>query len=89
MRSDFMKFYDNDNVCSVTQIFCEMLLDIIDHHAPMKTKYIDQKTVPYMNSRWRKLCYQYNMLRNLNNEFSTPENYAHYCKLRNKCFNCK
>ena len=38
--------------------------DIIDHHAPLKTKRVKKDSVPYMNSKFRKSQYLRNMARN-------------------------
>ena len=83
--SAFMDSQGKINVCNATQKFCVMLHDIINHHAPLKTKTIYQQNVPYMNSQWRKLRHQRNMLRNLKNKYPTSENVNRYRKLRNEC----
>ena len=46
-------------------LFCELLRNIVDMHAPIKTKTIRPNNVPYMNSELRKWQYKRNMLRNL------------------------
>ena len=50
------------------QYFGTCLYDIVNFHAPIKTKTIRQSSVPYMNSELRKLNYQRNMVRNLKNK---------------------
>ena len=50
------------NAC--TRYFCGLLYDIVNIHAPVKTKIIHHNNVPYMNSEIRKWQYKRNMLRN-------------------------
>ena len=46
-------------------LFCELLRNIVDMHAPIKTKNIRHNNAPYMNSEIRKWQYKRNMLRNV------------------------
>ena len=71
------------NAC--TRYFCELLRNIVDMHAPIKTKTIRHNNVPYMNSELRKWQYKRNMLRNVNNKNPNKQNYDLYRKARNKC----
>ena len=41
-----------------------LLMSVINHHAPLKTKYVKGKILPYMNSELRKAINQRNMWRN-------------------------
>ena len=41
-----------------------LLMSVINHHAPLKTKYVKGKNLPYMNSELRKAINQRNMWRN-------------------------
>ena len=50
------------NLC--TRTLCEHLTNVIESHAPIKTKAIRNSGVPYINSELRKLQYQRNMARN-------------------------
>ena len=58
----------NHNVDVFVETFITYLCGIIDKHAPMKTKKVNQNNVPYMNSELRKLNYQRNMMRNIKNK---------------------
>ena len=40
------------------------LSDIVDNHAPVKSKFVKKQSVPYMNSKLRKALYSRNMARN-------------------------
>ena len=42
----------------------QMLLSVLNEHAPLKTKWIKKEQVPYMNSELRKAVHQRNMWRN-------------------------
>ena len=57
--------------------------DILNYHAPGKTKTIRKNNVPYMNSEWRKMMYKRNMMRNIKNKHLCPEKYERYRILRN------
>ena len=41
-----------------------LITDVVDFHAPMKSKFVKCKPVPYMNSQLRKALYAWNMARN-------------------------
>ena len=56
------------NAC--TRYFCELLRNIVDMHAPIKTKTIRHNNFPYMNSELRKWQYKRNMLRNVKKQKS-------------------
>ena len=71
------------NAC--TRYFCELLRNIVDMHAPIKTKNIRHNNVPYMNSEQRKWQYKRNMLRNVKNKHPNKQNDDLYRKARNKC----
>ena len=71
------------NLC--TRTLCEHLTNVIESHAPIKTKTIRNRGVPYMNSELRKLQYQRNMARNAKNKHPSRDNHEKYRKLRNKC----
>ena len=54
-------FEDMDDISWMHE---KLLLDVINDHAPFKTKTIKDKQVPFMNSNLRKLLYKKRMLRN-------------------------
>ena len=71
----------------VIDYFCELLRNIVDMHAPIKTKKnIRHNNVPYMNSELRKWQYKRNMLRNIKNKKNpNKQNNDLYRKTWNKC----
>ena len=74
---------DDINTCFKKVVVC--LNDIVNFHAPLKTKTIRKNNVPYMNSEWRKIMYKRNMMRNIKNKHPCSENYEQYRFLRNQC----
>ena len=60
--------YCNRDINWCMQHFSTCLYDIVNLHAPIKTKTIRQISVPYMNSELRKLNHKKNMMRNLTNK---------------------
>ena len=53
-----------DDVSDMAWFTSELITDITDMHAPIKTKWVKCKSVPYMNSALRKAMYVRNMARN-------------------------
>ena len=53
-----------DDVDDMAWYTSTLISDIVDHHAPIKSKLIKSKPVPYMNSRLRKALYIRNMAQN-------------------------
>ena len=53
-----------DDVEDMAWFTSKLLSDIIDEHAPIKRKLVQQESVPYMNAQLRKAMYQRNMARN-------------------------
>ena len=53
-----------DDVSDGAWFHSALLSDVIDQHAPLKTKTVMRDSVPYMNGRLRKSLYQRNMARN-------------------------
>ena len=60
-----------------------MISDIVNEHAPMKTKLLKFKPVPYMNSELRKTMYARNMARNKYRKYGKKYRENYRC-LRNK-----
>ena len=81
--------YCNRDINWCMQYFSTCLYDIVNLHAPIKTKTIRQSSVPDMNSELRKLNYKKNMMRNLKNKHLSQRNYEKYRILRNKCVKVK
>ena len=53
-----------DDIDDTAWFTSQLLSNIIDEHAPLKTKTIKKESVPYMNSSMRKALYKRNMARN-------------------------
>ena len=53
-----------DDVHDASWFTSSLLNDVIDHHAPCKSKLIKCYSVPYMNNKLRKALYKRNMVRN-------------------------
>ena len=53
-----------DDTDDMAWFYSRLLSDIVDQHAPLKTKKITRESVPYMNGKLRKALYQRNMARN-------------------------
>lgn len=53
-----------DNVEDVAWFSSKLISDVIDDHAPIRSKCVKSDSVPYMNSRLRKAQYKRNMARN-------------------------
>ena len=56
--------YIFDDVDDTAWFHASLIKDIIDSHAPVKTKIIRKESVPFMNSKLRKAQYKRNMTRN-------------------------
>ena len=54
-------FDDADDMAWYTSA---LLSNIVDSHAPVKSKFVKKQSVPYMNSKLRKALYSQNMARN-------------------------
>ena len=54
-------FDDADDMAWYTST---LISDVIDSHAPVKSKFVKRQSVPYMNSKLRKALYSRNMARN-------------------------
>ena len=60
----------------------KLINNIIDKHAPLKTKFVSSKQAPFMNSKLRKAMYQRNMARNRFRKFGNSY-WEEYRKHRN------
>ena len=76
--------FDGRNVSSTVREFSADLCDIIDKHAPLKHKTIQNNQVVYMNSVWRKANHKRNMMRNIKDKYPSKENFEQYRRLRNE-----
>ena len=59
--------------------------DILNEHAPLKTKTIKKKQSPYMNSEWRKAIHKKHQLFNRYWKVKSQSNWHQYRKQRNLC----
>ena len=53
-----------DDVDDMAWYSSTLITDVVDFHAPMKSKFVKFKPVAYMNSKLRKALYARNMARN-------------------------
>ena len=56
-----MNIFESDHITLCTNT---LLSNVIDSHAPVKSKFVKRQSVPYMNSKLRKALYCRNMARN-------------------------
>ena len=57
--------------------------NVIDHHAPIKTRKIRNHSAPAMNGEWRRVIYKKNMLKNNFFKFKSQSCWEAYRKQRN------
>ena len=69
------------------EYFQQLFLNILDQHAPIKTKVVKTTQVPHMTKEWKCLIYQRNMTYNTYCQNRSMSNWERYRKLRNKCSN--
>ena len=63
----------------------QLLMCVVNEHAPLKTKFVSRNQVPYMNSQLRKAINQRNMWRGKHFRNGSNKQYrAMYIKWRNK-----
>ena len=58
---------------------------VLEDHAPTKTKTIKSRQCPYMNSAWRKAIFRKHQLLNRYRRQRTQQNWSQYRKQRNYC----
>ena len=80
-----LNLYNNDSINTCFQNFVDCMDDIMNYHAPWKTKTIRKNSVPYMNSELWKMMYKRNMMRSIKNKHPCLESYECYRILRNQC----
>ena len=78
-----------DDVDDQYDIYTKLLTDVLDDHAPIKTKMLRKPQVPYMNSRLRKEMYHRNRLKNAYFKYRTGSLWVAYKKQRNKVTNLR
>ena len=67
------------------QAFSTLLKNVIDEHAPMKTRKLKANPAPTMNKAWRKEINYRTALRTKFRKHPTEKNYEKYRKQRNLC----
>ena len=72
-----------DDVNDMAWFTTKVISDIVEEHAPTKTKLLKFKPVPYMNSELRKTMYARNMARNKYRKFG-KKYWENYRRLRNR-----
>ena len=73
---------DVDDQCS---FIADLYRDVLDTHAPLKTKIIKTRQCPYMNSTWRKAIFKKHQLHNRFLKSRTRQNWQSFRKQRNLC----
>ena len=73
-----LNFDKKDAINTCFEHFVDCLDDIVNYHAPLKTKTIRKNNVPYKNSEWRKMMCKRNVMRNIKNKHPCSENYGWY-----------
>ena len=63
----------------------QLYKQVLDEHAPMKTKTVRPKQCVYMNSTWKKAIFKKHQLYNRYWKIKTPQNWHAYRKQRNLC----
>ena len=79
-----------DDIDDIYWAHSQMYQSVLNEHAPLKTKWVRNEQVPYMNSELRKTIHQRNMWRNkyFRNK-SDKHARKNYVKLRNKVVKLK
>ena len=65
--------------------FHSLLMQLVDHHAPIKTKYLRGNDQPFMNKQLRKEHMKRTMLKNKLRKHNTEENHIAFKRQRNHC----
>ena len=65
--------------------FHSLLMKLVDHHAPIKTKYLRGNDQPFMNKELRKEHMKRTMLENKLRKDNTDENLTAFKRQRNHC----
>ena len=69
------------------EFFQKMFLDILDQHAPIKSKVIKTSQCPHMTKEWKTTIFRRNMALNKYHDNKTKKNFETFRKLQNKCSN--
>ncbi len=63
----------------------ELYRQVLDDHAPLKTKTVRSNQCPYMNSKWKTAIFKKSELYNKYWKFKSQKNWSLYRKQRNLC----
>ncbi len=80
----FRASYIFDDIDDVVGCHNKLLSDVVDIYAPLKQRMLQKDSVPYMNSKLRKVQYRRNKLRNRYWDSKNSQNWEAYGKMRNK-----
>ena len=75
------------DIHSHMEFFQSIFSNILDSHAPIKTKIIKTNQCPHMTKEWKSAIFRRNMAHNKYLKQRTSKNFHVYRKLRNKCSN--
>ncbi len=81
----FLVSYIFDDTDDVVWCHIKLLSDVVDIHAPLKQRMLKKDSVPYMNSKLRKVQYRRNQIRNHYWDLKNSLNWEAYREMRNKC----
>ena len=73
-----------DDIDDQYDMYTKLLTDVVDEHAPIKTKILKKKQAPFMNSRLRKEMHYRNKLKNIYFKYRTGVSWNAYKRQRNK-----
>ena len=79
----FINCFDEYCVDNQYECFSKMYSDVLDLHAPIKSKTITKISPPFMNGILRKAIYKKCMLRNKYNKNKSSQNWSAYKLQRN------
>lgn len=88
-RVPFHVAHTFDDIDDVYYVHETLLKEVINDHAPLKTKRPRKNPPPYMNSEYRKIIYKTRQAHNKFLKNKTPQNWKNYRKLRNDKENIK
>lgn len=80
----FHAFECLDDVDDITWAFHKAFSDIVNEHAPLKTRILKKNSAPFMNSQLRKMIHRRNQLKNKFWKIKSKENWEAYRSMRNK-----
>ena len=72
-----------DNIDDSYWLWNELTMQIVNTHAPVKSKTMKGQRVPYMNGELRKTINVRNMLKRKYDKYKTTENWKKYRNHRN------